>query len=278
MTETDPRAEERAFYDDTDYAELDLERAEDVQVARRPEPRSTFALRLDAKTIEQLRDVAQRYGTRPTQIARDWIVERLERYEQTQASPELSADMRRLNDRIDALEGHMNLIASRSYARGTVVSPTHDVDVIAGLEAQVQVARELIQRLDDFVSVEVPPEAGADLLVRRSERSWLLEFKAGDVDLVPSFKHITSLAKRLKARPVLVSSAPKGVEVEAMALSSGVLVTTPDDLDELVNEIVTYVDQLRDRSSEAAADTTHDSTASSRSRRRPAAKPRAKGK
>lgn len=43
MTETDPRADERAFYDNTDYSELDLERADDVKVVHGPGPRSIFA-------------------------------------------------------------------------------------------------------------------------------------------------------------------------------------------------------------------------------------------
>ena len=82
MSNIDPRAAERTSYDDTAFDEVDLTLAEDVRVARRPGPRSTFALRLDGDTIEQLREVAIRYHTRPTQLARDWIIERLEREKQ----------------------------------------------------------------------------------------------------------------------------------------------------------------------------------------------------
>lgn len=48
MAETDPRADERAFYDNTDYSELDLERADDVQVVVREPSEVTETMRLEA--------------------------------------------------------------------------------------------------------------------------------------------------------------------------------------------------------------------------------------
>lgn len=243
MTERDPLEDERAFYDDTDYAELEMEPADDVKVVHRPAPRSTFALRLDANTIQELREVAQRYGTRPTQVARDWLVERLEREREMPERSERKVDIDRLEQRFGALERRLNYYITGSYARGTPLRPGHDVDVLAGLNAQAIFARELLLRLADDVSVEVPPDPGADLLVRGGDRSWVFQFKGGSADVIPSFKHIASLAKRLKARPVLVSSQPASVELEAMAISSGVLVTSPDDIHRLIDEIGTYISE-----------------------------------
>lgn len=247
MTETDPRADERAFYDNTDYSEIDLERADDIEVVRVPGPRSTFAIRLDGNTIEQLREVSRRYGTRPTQIAREWLVERLEKERQQTTGPEPRTEALGLEDRVASLETRLNYYTG-SHARGTALSPGRDIDVIAGLEAQTVVARELIQRLPDSVSVEVPADPGADLIVRAGDRSWVIQFKSGTADLVPSFKHLITLAKRLKARPVLVSLHVTTLEVETMARSSGVLVTTPTDLDDLVGEIADHTSPTDHRS------------------------------
>jgi len=107
MSEFDPMAEQRAFYDDTDYSEEQLEPAEDVQVVHRLAPRSTFAVRLDGATIEQLRQVAQRKGTRPTQLVREWVVERLDSEQQDQASPR-QPEILRLEVRVDDLEARLN--------------------------------------------------------------------------------------------------------------------------------------------------------------------------
>lgn len=241
MTETNPQPDEQALYDDMDYADLDLERAEDVHVVRRPGPRSTFAIRLDGKTIQELRDVAGRYGTRPTQIAREWLVERLGEERRRGMGPERPSDVRRLEDRVAGLETRLAHYLEVGYAPGIPRSSAHDVDVIAGFDAQALFARELVQRLATFVSVEVPADPGADLIVRRGDRSWVFQFKSGAVDLAPSFKHLVTLAKRLKARPVLVTPQPASPEIEAMALSSDVLVTTPNDLDDLVSEITSHV-------------------------------------
>lgn len=75
---TDPRAKERVMVDETDYADLDLESADDVHVARGPAPLSTFAVRLDGETIEQLRRLAETQGARPTQLVRRWIEQRVQ--------------------------------------------------------------------------------------------------------------------------------------------------------------------------------------------------------
>lgn len=70
---TDPRAAERAEVDAIDWADVDLKLE-----PYRPPPLLTFALRLDVKTIRRLREVSRRQQKRPTQLVREWIVERLE--------------------------------------------------------------------------------------------------------------------------------------------------------------------------------------------------------
>jgi hypothetical protein len=179
-------------------------------------------------------------------------VERLEREEQIRTGPDVPTDIGHLNHRIADLEERLNEYLAGGYAHGTASSPVRDVDSIVGLEAQAVVARELIQRFEDDVSVEVPPDPGADLMVRSGDRSWVFEFKGGgSVDLTPSFRHLALLAKRLHARPVLVSPQSTGTEVEAMATSSGVLVSRPDDLKELLSEIEAYIGRSSPRSAAA---------------------------
>lgn len=84
MNTPDPHSTDRTFYDDTDYADVDLEPANDVTVEAPRAPRSTFAIRMEGRTISDLRELAEQKGTRPTQLARGWIEERLEQ-EQRQA-------------------------------------------------------------------------------------------------------------------------------------------------------------------------------------------------
>jgi hypothetical protein len=128
MSESDPLAEQRAFYDDTDYSEVQLEPAEDVQVVHRPAPRSTFAVRLDGETIEQLRQVAQRKGTRPTQLVRDWVVERLASEQHEQAGPRQPVEIRRLEVRVGDLEARLNDYVGGGHVQGTAKARGADVD------------------------------------------------------------------------------------------------------------------------------------------------------
>jgi hypothetical protein len=220
MNETDPRAAERSFYDDTDYAELDLQPADDVSVARRPEPRSTFALRLDGATIDLLRELAERRGTRPTQLARRWLVERLEIEQGGSARP-------RLEERVAELERRVDRVTGGEASEGPV----------AEFEAQAAVTRRLLQRVGKQASVELSPEAGIDLVVRSGDRAWVIEFKSAAVDLVPTIEHVASAATRLSARPVLVSPHLTEADAATLSRSSGVLVTPPSGVDELVTEI-----------------------------------------
>jgi predicted transcriptional regulator len=229
MNETDPRDAERSFYDDTDYADVDLELAEDVQVVRQPAPRSTFALRLDGSTIERLRELARRRGRRPTQLAREWLIERLEREQQ-------GAGEDRFEGRLADLERAFVRLTG-SYSRGTKLFPSKDADLVAELEARAMVARELWQRLDIAATVEASADAGADLLVRHGERTWVIEIKSRTADLIPSFQHVLTLAAQLNARPVLVSPQLPSKDVEALSRASGVFVARPDKLDDLLAEI-----------------------------------------
>jgi hypothetical protein len=67
---------EREQYEAIDV--FDLPVATDVVIDRGPGPKSAFAVRLETDVIEQLRALAADAGVGPTQLARQWIVERLE--------------------------------------------------------------------------------------------------------------------------------------------------------------------------------------------------------
>jgi hypothetical protein len=243
VSEIDPLAAERKLVDETDYADLDLELAEDVEVVPPAVgPRSTFALRLDGSTIEELRQVAEQQGTRVTQLAREWLVERLAREQR---------DTRRLEQRVADLEDRLERFVGLAERGGQLAAWLEGDDyvddlVIADLEAQVVVARELLRRLrggalSQSCTVEVPSEVGADLVVRNGDRSWVIEFKAGAADLTPSFAHVRRLGRQLGARPVLVApnhAGDRGDEGEPPEAGAGVLVTRPDQLDDLVAEIL----------------------------------------
>ncbi|MDQ6617095.1 MAG: hypothetical protein M3083_20715 [Actinomycetota bacterium] len=246
MTESDPRAAERAYYDETDFADVDLVLANDVRVVSRPAPRSTFALRLDSHTIEQLRLAAARRGTLPTQLARDWLVECLQREQSPSArSKDLGdSDVDQIRERLDGLEWRLEH-ASGSYAQGTTIAPAHDVDVIrpadvlAEIEERTRLTREVIERLGDQVNYELPSDAGADLLVRRGNRAWVFQFKCGPIDVIPSFNNVVSVAKRLQAQPVLVVSRESlYLSVERPVGVSDVLISSEDDLIELLESVV----------------------------------------
>ena len=231
----DPLAADRAFYDETDFADVDLQLAEDVQIVPpKSGPRSTFAIRLHGETIEELRVIAERQGTGPTKLARHWLEERLV---QEQRGPR----RRSLEQRVDDLEGRLELLLTRARHRGVLAAwledEPRDEALLADLEAQTVVARELLRRLGGAVSVAVPSEAGADLVVRSGDRSWVIEFKAGAVDLDPSFTHLRELGERLGARPVLVTPDRDPVDVERESADGIVLVTRPEQLDDLVAEI-----------------------------------------
>ena len=276
MNETDPRSAERSFYDETDYADVDLEVAENVRVTRQPAPRSTFALRLDGSTIDQLRELARRRGTRPTQLAREWLIERLAQERREAPMPEViqPADQsfgearheenvgevdrgqitsgNRLEDRIANLErAFVNLTGS--YARGATLSASRDADLVSMLEARAQVARELRQRLDPAATVEAPADAGADLVVRRGRRTWVIEIEHHAVDILPSFQHVLSVATQLNATPVLVSPQVPSEDIEVLSKSSGVFVARLDKLDGLLAEITSHTGSSDEETSAAEA-------------------------
>jgi hypothetical protein len=200
-------------------------------------PRSTFALRLDGSTIEELRQVAEQQGTRVTQLAREWLVERLAREQR---------DTRRLEQRVADLEDRLERFVGLAERGGQLAAWLEgddyvDAQVIADLEAQVVVARELLRRLRGGATVEVPSEVGADLVVRNGDRSWVIEFKAGAADLAPSYAHVRRLGRQMGARPVMVApnrAGNQGGEGEPPEAGAGVLVARPDQLDDLVAEIL----------------------------------------
>ncbi len=75
MTQDDMKAERERY----DNADLDYSRMRRTQLRRvaGTGPRSTFAVRLEAEVIDRLRQIAQGLGVGPTQLVREWIIERL---------------------------------------------------------------------------------------------------------------------------------------------------------------------------------------------------------
>lgn len=72
----DPMKTERDWYDATDF---DVSKMRRVHLRRSAGagPLSTFAIRLEGEVIDQLRQVAERDGIGPTQLVREWILDRL---------------------------------------------------------------------------------------------------------------------------------------------------------------------------------------------------------
>ena len=246
MTDSDPRAAERAYYDDTDFADVELVPARDVEVVPRHAPRSTFALRLDPETIEDLRLAAARRGKLPTQLARDWLTEclRRERVSSERSKGLSDSDAEELRQRLDDLEWRFEH-AVGSYAQRTIIAPTHDVDVIrpadaiAEIEERARLTREVIERLGDQVLYELPSDAGADLLVRRGDKSWVFQFKCGTIDVIPSFNNVVTAARRLRAQPVLVvPGGSQNPRVEHPVGVSDVLISSERELLELLETVV----------------------------------------
>ncbi len=62
-----------AYYEQTDATAIDEGPAEWDPVP----PKRTYSLRLDERTGEKLRHIAESQGTRPTALMREWIEERL---------------------------------------------------------------------------------------------------------------------------------------------------------------------------------------------------------
>lgn len=73
------REEEIRFWDTHDLETLSPDELEEIKVSRPERPRtSTFAIRMDQKVIEIIRQVAKARGLGPTQLVRAWVLERLE--------------------------------------------------------------------------------------------------------------------------------------------------------------------------------------------------------
>jgi len=88
------------------------------------------------------------------------------------------------------------------------------------------------------VAAESSTHAGADLVVRHGDRTWVIEIKQSSADLTSSVRHVLEAGKRLNGRPVLVVVAqPAQTDIVALSKSSGVLVTRPDEMDGLLAEI-----------------------------------------
>jgi hypothetical protein len=72
------REDEAAFWQDTKLEELEPDQLESAELERPRRPLAvTFAVRFEPETIEQLRSIARRQGIGPTQLVRQWVLERL---------------------------------------------------------------------------------------------------------------------------------------------------------------------------------------------------------
>jgi hypothetical protein len=70
--------EEVAFWDKTSVTSLSPDLVEEIQVERPPRPlSSTFAIRLDQRSVTLLREIASEYSLGPTQLVRKWVNERI---------------------------------------------------------------------------------------------------------------------------------------------------------------------------------------------------------
>lgn len=69
---------EAKFWDNNDLSELtdSLENAQDLDRPSRALS-TTFAIRIDPTTLEQIRDLATLYNLGPTKLVREWVLERL---------------------------------------------------------------------------------------------------------------------------------------------------------------------------------------------------------
>jgi CopG antitoxin of type II toxin-antitoxin system len=99
--------EERRFWDETSLTEV--EGIEEVEVERLARPKVAFAIRLDPETVKALRDAAHARGMHPTQLARQWVVERLDLEDDIGDLP--GADM------AGALERVIHRVVAESSAR-----------------------------------------------------------------------------------------------------------------------------------------------------------------
>jgi hypothetical protein len=72
----DPMQTERDWYDTADF---DISKMRRVHLRRTAGtgPLSTFAVRLEGEVIDRLRQIADRNGIGPTQLVREWILDRL---------------------------------------------------------------------------------------------------------------------------------------------------------------------------------------------------------
>lgn len=72
------REEEARFWDSVDLTDLAPDQLEEIRSASAESPRSTtFAVRLDQRTVHLVRSMAKSSGLGPTQLVRSWILERL---------------------------------------------------------------------------------------------------------------------------------------------------------------------------------------------------------
>jgi hypothetical protein len=72
------REEEARFWQKTSLDQLSPDEYEEVEVERPEQPLSaTFAVRLDPRTVDLLRQIARSQGIGATQLVRAWVLERL---------------------------------------------------------------------------------------------------------------------------------------------------------------------------------------------------------
>lgn len=78
ITSSQSREEEAKFWDNVDLGQIAPGELVDADVVRPARPLSaTFAVRLDERSLDQIRSVARARGLGPTQLVRSWVLERL---------------------------------------------------------------------------------------------------------------------------------------------------------------------------------------------------------
>lgn len=122
--------DEAQFWDESDLTELGPEDLEPVEIRRPSRPLSTtFAVRLDQESVEQIRTIARARGIGPTQLARTWMLERLrlEARAGELANPDADEEELRIRRAVmdDVAEGIPDLVAVALLAVGVGAAGAH---------------------------------------------------------------------------------------------------------------------------------------------------------
>lgn len=132
--------EEIAFWDKTSVTSLSPDLIEEVQVERPPRPlSSTFAIRLDQRSVALLREIASEYSLGPTQLVRKWVTERIKieleagvlAPNKTSFNPGLERIIRK-----QVIETLMQQVPTAAHAAMAQVDESALTDVVSQLDMQ----------------------------------------------------------------------------------------------------------------------------------------------